>query len=201
MKNKKFLILIFFVCVFNYNAVAQVSGLPPKTEDRNVDCGVKTKVDFTKSELKGPSLSVERDVSQNSNTNVAVKASVGLLGGTTTIGQEISDDGLSKLVIGQTKYQEVIENFGKPTVVERTNEIFMAVYQFKKIESERDIKSLIPIVGFFAKPSTQDSVSRSVNFMFEPESGVLVSCTKTDKKDEQQKSPGFFDALKGVKIN
>jgi hypothetical protein len=37
--------------------------------------------------------------------------------------------------------------------------------------------------------------------MFEPESGVLVSCTKTDKKDEQQKSPGFFDALKGVKIN
>ena len=201
MKNKKFLILIFFVCVFNFNAIAQVSGLPPKKEDRNVDCGVKTKVDFTKSELKGPSLSVERDVSQN-NINVAVKASVGLLGGTTTIGQEISDDGLSKLVIGQTKYQEVIENFGKPTVVERTNEIFMAVYQFKKIESERDIKSFIPIVGFFvAKPSTQDSVSRSVNFMFEPESGVLVSCTKTDTKDEQQKSPGFFDALKGVKIN
>ena len=201
MKNKKFLILIFFVCVFNYNATAQVSGLPPKTEDRNVDCGIKTKVDFTKSELKGPSLSVERDVSQN-NINVAVKASVGLLGGTTTIGQEISDDGLSKLVIGQTKYQEVIENFGKPTVVERTNEIFMAVYQFKKIESERDIKSFIPIVGFFvAKPSTQDSVSRSVNFMFEPESGVLVSCTKTDTKDEQLKSPGFFDALKGVKIN
>ena len=201
MKNKKFLILIFFVCVFNFNAIAQVSGLPPKKEDRNVDCGVKTKVDFTKSELKGPSLSVERDVSQN-NINVAVKSSVGLLGGTTTIGQEISDDGLSKLVIGQTKYQEVIENFGKPTVVERTNEIFMAVYQFKKIESERDIKSFIPIVGFFvAKPSTQDSVSRSVNFMFEPESGVLVSCTKTDTKDEQLKSPGFFDALKGVKIN
>ncbi|MCX8482023.1 MAG: hypothetical protein ORN50_00465, partial [Crocinitomicaceae bacterium] len=177
MQTKSTLIFLLVSSVYIGNTYSADDGLPEKYKDAAVDCGVQTETNLDRTLEKS---SLEGTINSNSDDTKEQKVTFGIAGSTATTGAKLTDEYLQALVIGKTKYQEIVSNFGKPTTVLRTDQLFMAKYEFSKFESKRDATQFIPIIGsLFAKGSTKNQI-RKVDLRFQPDTGILISCKKTD---------------------
>jgi len=197
MSFKKIIFLYFLVFGLCLSVFADDDGLPPKNKPENVvDCGAKTSTELDRQlEKKGPELATNSSETQAGQMNTTV----GLSGSTATVGANISDDNLLNLVIGKTKYQDITTLFGKPTTVVRTDDLFFAIYNFTKAETKIDPVTFIPLVGGLFAKNKSNFVQRKVNLKFDPQTGILVSCTKTDKITDP-KSESQLDMIKKLSV-
>ena len=110
-----------------FNAFASGDGLPPMDAPKSVDCGIKVETQIDRRlEKIGPEFSLEN----NNSDRTGNKSSFGIAGVVNTMGANLSDENLQKLILNQSTYQEIIALLGKPTTVVRRPEIFMAAYSF-----------------------------------------------------------------------
>lgn len=191
--------LLFFTLLSS--VIADDDGLPPKgNPNREVDCGAKTATELDRQlEKTGPELTLNR----GDNPVGEIKSSFGISGSTTTIGTEISDENLLNLVIGQTKYQDIVALFGKPTSIVRNDSIFFAIYNFTKAETKIDPVRFIPLVGSMLAKNKSNYVQRRVNLRFSPQDGLLISCMKTDRITDpksQSQLDSTIDTIKKMKV-
>jgi hypothetical protein len=181
-----------------FNAVSANDGLPPMDAPKSVDCGVKVETQMDrKLEKIGPEFSLEIKDGDKTGSNT----SFGIAGAVNTMGANLSDENLQKLILNQSTYQEVVSLLGKPGTVMRRPEVFMAGYLFTsgEVKNTNILTSMIPGVGGLLAKKDTENVSRKVDLRFDPQSGVLISCTKSDRSSSA-KGRSTFDLMKDLVI-
>lgn len=195
MMIKKCLISLLFT-LFSANSFANNNGLPPKTDSREnqIDCGTKTESNLDRTlEKSGPELAMGESSVQKKDV-----VTVGFTGSTVLHGANISDENLSKLIIGKTQYQDVVNLLGEPGAVRRDDFMFVAQYNFIKNENKLDPKTFIPVFGSLLAKQKANYFQRTVILNYDP-TGILISCTKKDTQTSSTQNSAI-DQIKKLNV-
>jgi hypothetical protein len=136
-----------------------------------------------------------------------VTSTIGLTGGTSKIGREVTDEDLEKLEVDKTTYDELIAFLGKPTgeLVEKSANMLIVYYKSQKAEvkSNRAILGAIPIFGGLANQlagNTELKVEdQQTTFLFDLKTRILMDI-KDDRSSSEAKSRSGIEVIKDVSI-